>query len=371
MSTPPAPPSFRDPAALRELAADLARLSPGRPLTFMHVCGTHENAIARFGLRALLPPWLRVIAGPGCPVCVCPPAEIDRAVRLALVARATVATFGDMLPVPGRVSLAQARAQGADVRVVMGAAEAVELARAEPDREVVMFAVGFETTACTVAAALLAGPPPNFSVLSAHRLIPPALDALLRIEGLALDGFLLPGHVLTVTGTADYEAFVARSGRPAAAAGFEPLDILLGLRELARAACAGEARLANAYRRAVRTDGNPRAREAMAQAFTPADAAWRGLGTIPASGLAVAGPLREFDAAARFRLAPAAGAGPVAPAEDDAPGCQCGRVMVGLLDPVDCPLFAAGCTPDDPRGPCMVSQEGTCRSRYLYREAGG
>jgi hydrogenase expression/formation protein HypD len=240
--------------------------------------------------------------------------------------------------------------------------EAVTLARAHPDRQVVMLAVGFETTACTTAAAMLAGPPDNFSLISAHRLIPPALHALLGLEALRLDGFLLPGHVTTITGTADYEAFATASGLPAAVAGFEPVDILLALERLAALATQGRVAVTNAYARAVRPAGNPAARQAMADVFEPVDAPWRGLGVITASGLALRAGYRRHDALARFDLTLDA------TLPECLPGCRCGQVMVGLAEPEDCPLFDAACTPTAPRGPCMVSQEGTCRSRYVYRE---
>jgi len=360
MSDPFGP--FRDPERLRGLTERLHRLTSERPLTFMHVCGTHENAIGRFGIRSLLPPWLRVIAGPGCPVCVCPPAEIDAAVRLATDHSVILATFGDMLRVPGRISLAQARARGADVRVVRGVHDAVRLAVDHPERQVVMLAVGFETTACTTAAAVLAGPPGNFSMILAHRLIPPAMHALLGLPALRLDGFLLPGHATAVTGTVDYETFATVSGLPASVAGFEPVDILWGLERLATLAVHGEVEVANAYARAVRPAGNLRAQQATDKAFEPMDAAWRGLGVIPASGLALRAPYHKLDALARFGLT----LDPDLP--ECLPGCQCGSVMVGLTEPEVCPLFDKSCTPTSPRGPCMVSQEGTCHSRYVYRE---
>lgn len=354
--------NFRDPTLLASIMSRLARAAPTAPLTFMHVCGTHEHAIGRIGLRKLLPPGIRVVAGPGCPVCVCPPAEIDLAARLALEHDVTVATFGDMLHVPGRISLADAKAQGADIRVVRSVHDATELARQTPSREVAMLAIGFETTASTFAAAALAAPPANFSLLTALRCIPPALDALLALEGLSIDGFLLPGHVLTVAGTAAYEAFVGRSGIPAAVAGFEPVDVVWGLEQLVTQCARREARLVNAYARAVRPAGNTRAQELMEQAFETTDVPWRGLGTIPRSGLTLRAPWRALDARRRFGVVP----DPNVP--DSLPGCECGKVMVALKEPEECVLFGHACSPETPRGPCMVSAEGTCRSRYLYRE---
>jgi hydrogenase expression/formation protein HypD len=359
--------SYRDPALLARLAGRLSTLEPGRELVFMHVCGTHENAIAKNGLRGLLPPWLRVIAGPGCPVCVCPPADIDLAARLSLDHGAIVATYGDMMHVPGRLSLAEARARGGDVRVVYGAADAVRIAAENPDRATVLLAVGFETTACTTAAAVAADPPPGFSLLLSHRLIPPALRALLALE-IRTDGFLLPGHVLTVTGSQPYEPIAAESGLPMVVAGFEPVDILLGLLRLVEQALGeprARGRVVNSYPRAVRREGNARAVAAMEQVFEPADARWRGLGSIPASGLRLRPAYRGRDALERFPLTP----DPDLP--ESLPGCLCAQVMVGLKEPEECGLFGAGCDPDAPRGPCMVSFEGTCRNRYLYQEQEG
>lgn len=355
------PGRYTDPGAVRALADELRRLAPVRDLTFMHVCGTHENAIARHGLRRLLPPSVRVIAGPGCPVCVCPPTDIQMAVDLCGRPGVTVATFGDMLRVPGRVTLEQARAAGGSVEVILGPQDAVELARSHPERQVVLLAVGFETTACTVAAAVLADPPENLSFLVSHRLVPPALNALLGLPELGLDGFLLPGHVLTVTGLEPYHPFARRSGLPSVVAGFEPLDVLMGLQQLTALAAQGRAEAVNGYRRAVRDDGNAVARRAIERAFEVVDAPWRGLGVIPGSGLALRDP--ALDAVQRFGLTPDRDL------PDCLPGCRCGEVMVGRIDPVDCALFADVCTPADPRGPCMVSFEGTCRNRYLYREA--
>ncbi len=353
---------FRDPARLHGVAARLARAAGDRELRLMHVCGTHENAIARFGLRSLLPPGVRVIAGPGCPVCVCPPGDIELAATLALDRGVTLCTFGDMVPVPGRTSLQAARARGAGVRVVTGAADAVALARRAPEREVVFFAVGFETTACTTAAALLADPPANLSVLVSHRTIPAALEALVARPELRLDGFLLPGHVATVTGTEPYEALAGRVARPMVAAGFEPLDVMHGLAELVEAAVAGGGAVGNAYPRAVRAAGNPRARQMMDRVFAVVDAPWRGLGTIPASGLVLRDAFAAHDALRRLGVAP----DPALP--DSLPGCRCSDVMAGLIEPPECALFADTCTPEAPRGPCMVSFEGTCRNRYLYRD---
>lgn len=354
---------FRDPAAVRALSEAIARLDPGRLLRVMHVCGTHENAICQFGLRDLLPPWIKLVAGPGCPVCVCPAADIDMAVRLGLDHGAIVATFGDVVRVPARVTLLEVKARGGDSRVVYGIDDAIRIAEQNPGRQVVFFAVGFETTACTTAAALKRGLPDNFSVLTSHRLVPPALEALLASEGDALDGFILPGHVSAVAGLADYRQLAARTKIPMAVAGFEPVDLLLAVKELVeRIVEPGrhEQLVFNAYGRAVAEEGNPAARETMETVFEPCDSSWRGIGVIPASGYRVREQYAAHDAMRRF------GISPDPDIKDTHPGCRCGEVLLGHIEPEDCPLFRNGCNPDRPIGPCMVAFEGTCHARYRH-----
>jgi hydrogenase expression/formation protein HypD len=266
--------------------------------------------------------------------------------------------------VPAQGTLEQARAAGGRVEVVLGPAEAVALARRDPLREVVFFAVGFETTACTTAAALLDDPPPNFSALSVHRLIAPALEALLDLPDLALDGFLLPGHAATVTGPRSYAELPGH--RPCAIAGFEPVDILLGVLSLATQALGGVPAVDNQYPRAVRAEGNPLALGVLEQVLRPVDAAWRGLGVLPRSGLEPRAEFSAWDARVKFRQELAdldAGL------DGDPPGCRCAEVMTGRLEPEACPLFGAGCTPEAPLGACMVGSEGTCRTRWIWREA--
>ncbi|MBP7125089.1 hydrogenase formation protein HypD [Myxococcota bacterium] len=354
---------LRDPGRVRAMAEEVAALDPGRPVRLMHVCGTHENALCAAGIRDLLPGWLSLVAGPGCPVCVCPASEIDLAVRIASIPGVTLATFGDLVRVPARISLAQARTRGADVRVVYGVADAVALARAMPGRKVVFFAVGFETTACTTAAAIQASPPDNFLVLASHRLVPPALQALLELPGETPEGFLLPGHVITVTGLSAYRDLLSRRPIPMAVGGFEPLDILRAIREILVQIRRGHPDVVNAYSRAVREEGNRAAREAIKAVFEAVDAPWRGIGTIPGSGLRLRPPFRHLDAAEAFGLAPD-------PSVEDAPtGCRCGEVLLGRQDPEECPFFGSPCVPDDPMGPCMVAQEGTCAARYRHRRA--
>ncbi len=354
---------FRDPGLVKGLAEAIAKLDPGRKIRIMHVCGTHEHEIAHHGLRSLLPGWLEVIAGPGCPVCVCPVSELDLGAVLGLEHGVTVTSFGDLIRVPGRISLEEARSRGADVRVVTSVADAVDLARREPDREVVFMAVGFETTACTTAAAVLADPPPNFSLLTSHRTVPAALEALLSHPRLALDGFLLPGHVTTVDGFVAYEELSERLGLKTAIAGFEPADILSGLLAVVQRIVEDRPGVDNRYPRAVRREGNRAARRAMDMVFEPIDAPWRGLGVIPGSGLGLREPYHHLDAIRRYCLEPDRSL------DVPDPVCRCDEILLGLATPADCPLFGTGCTPEHPHGACMVSLEGTCAAWYRHPQA--
>jgi hydrogenase expression/formation protein HypD len=341
-------------------------LQAARPLKFMEVCGTHTMAIARFGLRAFLPPGVELVSGPGCPVCVTPDAYVDAAILCALDRGAVVATFGDMIRVPGAgMSLEQARAAGADVRVVYSPMEALEGASRDPDRPWIFLGIGFETTAPSVAATLLAARArgvENFSVLCGHKTVPQALHALLADEAVALDGFLCPGHVSVITGPEAYES-VAERGAPCVVAGFEPLDILHAMKMLIDQAGAGRARVEVQYTRAVRAGGNPKARRVMDEAFRPADARWRGLGVIPGSGLALREELASLDAERRFGVS--------ADGPDAESACRCGDVLRGAIRPPECPLFGTRCTPRDPRGPCMVSSEGSCAAAFRFERRGG
>jgi hydrogenase expression/formation protein HypD len=353
---------YRDPALAQELAARIRRLSR-TPARFMELCGTHTMALARHGLHAMLPPTVRLISGPGCPVCVTATEEIDRAVKLASTPGVVVATFGDLVRVPGsRSSLAAQRAEGAAVEVVYSPLDAVSLAAQRPEAQVVFLGIGFETTAPTVAAAILAAEHQglkNFSVLSAHKLLPPALGALLSGPDLGLSGFLCPGHVTTVIGTACYEPVAQERGLPCVVAGFEPVDVLASILMLVRQVEEGRSEVEIQYQRAVSPQGNPAAVALMNSFFQPVDAPWRGLGVIPASGLALRPEHAKWDAARRFDLE-------VPPAQDY-PGCRCGEVLRGLMSPPECQLFATACTLSSPVGPCMVSAEGTCAAWYRYR----
>jgi len=329
--------------AIRDLA--------DRNYSFMHICGTHEASIARTGLRSLLPPGLKIVMGPGCPVCITPQGEIDCALELA-GRDITLATYGDLLRVPG--SKGSLESCGGDVRVVQGVHKAVEIAR-NTTNDVVFISVGFETTAPTVAATLLGNPPENFSILSFHRLVPPAMAWLLSQGEAKLDGFLLPGHVCTVSGFADYEQFPV----PQVVAGFAPEDILLGLLMLLRQARSGEHRVENAYPRAVCREGNLKAKEVMYRVFEACDAEWRGFPVIPASGLRLRKEFEACDALKKYGLT-------IRHVEKHT-ACICDKVLRGIAQPTDCRLYGKGCTPRTPIGPCMVSHEGACRIWHMYR----
>ncbi len=326
----------------------------------MEVCGTHTMAISEFGIRRAVDQRLRLLSGPGCPVCVTAQEEIDTVVGLARRAELTLVTFGDMMRVPGsKSSLEQERAAGADVRVVYSPLDCVEWARTEPNRQFVFLGVGFETTAPTVAGALIKAWQiglDNFSLLSMFKLIPPALAAIARSSRVNVDGFILPGHVSTVIGTEPYQFLAERYRLPCCVVGFEPADILQGIVILLEQ-FKNHPQVAIQYRRTVRPNGNPTARRTMERVFQPCAANWRGIGLISRSGLKLRHEFSRFDAARRFRVRPARTRPTV---------CQCGDVMLGLITPQDCCLFGCTCTPETPVGPCMVSSEGACAAYYKY-----
>jgi hydrogenase expression/formation protein HypD len=357
---------FRDPARARAMADAIHRLlgEIGRPrVTLMHVCGSHEQAIAKYGLRAILPPSLEVIMGPGCPVCVTDTREVDEGVALARQG-VHIATYGDMLRVPGTVmSLADAQTEGAKIHVVYSADQAVDLARrlGEP---VVFFATGFETTAVATAAIVLKGLPPNLSILSAHKYILPAMEAVAAMPGLAVEGFVAAGHAATITGWNVFVPFVERHRLPVAVAGFEPLDILAALARLLELVRDRTPAVANVYPRCVTKDGNLRAQAALWEVFEPKPGRWRGIAEIPGGNLVLREPYADVDAQRRFAID--ASALSDAPRSALAEACICGRIMSGLASPIDCPLFGGACTPDRPVGACMVSTEGTCRIWHQY-----
>ncbi|MDY7076399.1 MAG: hydrogenase formation protein HypD [Chloroflexota bacterium] len=356
--------SFRDPTVARAVA-EAIRARSTRPARLMEFCGGHTHAILRFGIPDLLPPTIQLRSGPGCPVCVTATTDLDRAFALAQVPDVVLTTFGDMIRVPGsHSSLAQAKATGADVRVVYSPLDALHIARQNPDRPVIFLGVGFETTAPMVGSALLAAAADgleNFFVFSTHKLTPPATRAILDAGEVALDGIIGPGHVTTIIGSDGWRFLPDSYSIPVAIAGFEPLDILravLALVEMIEDGRPGVPDVANTYGRSVRPEGNVAARQSMELVFEVADAEWRGFGTIPASGLRLREAYARFDAARAFQVE-------VAPARE-LPGCRCGEILRGVLLPTECPLFAQVCTPQHPIGPCMVSAEGACAAYYQY-----
>jgi hydrogenase expression/formation protein HypD len=354
---------YRDTALAREILARIeAETAGSEPISLMEVCGTHTVAIGRHGLRRVMPENLRLLSGPGCPVCVTPGGYIDAAAGLAL-SGVTVATFGDMVRVPGgTTSLEDARAQGGRIVVTASVNGALDIARNESG-EVVFLAVGFETTAPTIAAAVLTAEREgltNFSVLVSHKLVPPALRLILDAPECSVSGFILPGHVSTVIGVEPYVFLANEFSVPGVVAGFELVDVLVAIESLVRMVRANEAAVKNAYTRVVRPEGNPAACAAIERVFEPADTGWRGIGRIPASGLAVREEYASYDAARRHGITIADAELPKA--------CACGSVLRGLIRPTDCPLFGGTCTPQKPVGPCMVSVEGACSVSHKYGE---
>jgi hydrogenase expression/formation protein HypD len=347
-------------AGLAEQVRAAARTLP-RPITLMEVCGTHTHAIAEAGLRRMLPPEVRLISGPGCPVCVTPVGYVDRAEALARLPGVIVCTFGDLVRVPSsHGSLDRARAAGAAIRIVYSPRDALAIARDNPSSTIVFLAVGFETTAPTIAAALAEAETlgvTNFLVLSGHKVMPPPMRALAGDPGVALDGFLLPGHVSVVAGWKSFAFLADEYGLPSVVVGFTPTDVLRGVLELIAQHAAGRAEVKNLYSRAVTADGNPAARALLERFFEPASVVWRGIGEIPGSGLALREDYRQRDA----ETIPVELPDPVEPA-----GCRCGEILKGTIDPPDCPLYGRTCTPDTAVGACMVSSEGTCAAWYRH-----
>ncbi len=345
-------------AKIRELASVAKR----DRLQFMEVCGTHTVAIFRYGIRDVIPANIRLLSGPGCPVCVTPNRSIDQFIAISRKPGVIAAVFGDMMRVPGtRSSLELEKARGADVRVVYSSLDALALARENPKNDVVFFAVGFETTAPTIAATLVAAAGAgvtNFYVLPANKLIPPAMAAVLDTEGLALDGLICPGHVSAIIGSRPYEFIPAKYGIGAVVTGFQSTDILQCVYMLLRQVVDGRPRVETQYSRLVTPEGNAAALGVMNRVFEPCDSAWRGLGVIPSSGLKLRPAFSKFDVLGRFEVE--------IPESREPEGCLCGEVLRGKKEPPDCPLFGRACTPVSPVGACMVTTEGTCQAYYRY-----
>jgi hydrogenase expression/formation protein HypD len=338
----------------RGLAAKIEKIAAGREIKIMHVCGTHEYSITKSGIRSLLPKNVRIVMGPGCPVCVTPQNEIDVLIKLAQDGK-TIYTYGDLLRVPGSYSSLYDTV--GDIHIVQSISQAVDAARKEPSKDAVFMAVGFETTAPTTAAVMLQDPPENFSVVTSHRLIPPAMKWLLEQGEAQIDGFLLPGHVCVIMGSHEYEEFHV----PQAIAGFEPVEILYGLYMIVKQIVEGRAVVENAYPRAVKPEGNVKAIGMMHEVFDVTDVTWRGFPVIPDSGLKLKPEFQKYDALHKYGLKLGESIA--------TKGCLCNEVLRGIRDPTDCKLFGKACTPIKPVGACMVSTEGACRIWYTYGRA--
>lgn len=354
----------RLPGAQKYLRA-IREMELPREIRLMEVCGTHTMAIAKAGLRQLLPPGIQLLSGPGCPVCVTPAGVMDEVLRLSEIPGLILTTYGDLMRVPGSVpgdDLQRRRAMGADVRWVYSPMDALDIARDNPERQVVFLGVGFETTAPGTALAVLEAKRRglgNFSLLCLLKRTEPALRTLIRRPDFRVDGFLCPGHVATIVGAEAFRFLPEEYGLPAVVSGFETGDLLAALYALLVQLRDGAPRLENEYTRAVRPGGNPAAQEMMAQALEPVADVWRGLGAIPESGLGLKAEFQDFDAARRFSFQPAD--------KEGISGCRCGEIICGQRRPQDCPLFGKGCQPEHPIGPCMVSSEGACAAAYQYQ----
>lgn len=346
---------YRNPELAQNVAEKIKSLAPkAGKIKICHVCGTHEWTITHYGLRSLLPESVEVIAGPGCPVCIVPASEIDEAVQLAQKG-VVVTCFGDVLRVPGiQLSLLEAKAAGADVRIVYATSDAVEMAKREPDKQFAFFAVGFETTAPSTAVEALGNPPKNLSFLVSHRLIPPAMELLLGVGDLQIDGFIAPGHVSAIIGTKPYELFPRVYRMPTVVAGFEPLDVLMAIYMIVKQQSNGTPKLENEYPRVVKPEGNPRALQIMDEAFKVTSGNWRGIGRLPDSALQLRESLSDYDARLKHNIH-------IEKGKDILLGCECHLVIIGKITPDQCPMFLKACTPEKPVGACMVSSEGTCR----------
>ncbi len=354
--------AFKDPKLARGLIDSIAKLAPAHDVTLMEVCGTHTVAIARNGIRNLMPETVHLASGPGCPVCVTSNRDIDAVIALSRVPGVTIATFGDMTRVPGSSSsLLKEQAAGRSVEICYSPLDALTLAKAHPERQIVFVGVGFETTTPLVAMAIKRAAAmglENFSVLGAHKNMPGALEQLVNDPSLKLDALILPGHVSTITGTAPFEFLAKRYGIPGVITGFEPVDVLQGIAMILRQLHEGRADIEIAYARGVMPQGNPVALAAIDEVFETCTATWRGLGDIPGSGYRIREKYAAFDALRRFQ--------PEIEPTVEPRGCRCGDVLRARMAPDECPLFRKVCSPENPVGPCMVSSEGSCAAYYRY-----
>jgi hydrogenase expression/formation protein HypD len=355
---------YRDPILVKGLLDRITEFTAGidEQVTIMEVCGSHTTAIGRFGLRNLLPSKIRLVSGPGCPVCVTSVEDVDTALYFAGQSKTVFATFGDMLRVPGSngASLQKLRAAGADIRVVLSAMDCIDLAEANRGKEIILMGIGFETTSPTIASVVRESQRKNiknFSVFSVHKVIPPAIKLLINDPALNIDGFLCPGHVSTMIGTRPYQSII-EADRAAVITGFEPADILEGIFIILKQIKEKKKTVAIQYKRGVKPEGNPRAMAILHSVFRDGPASWRGLGIIPHSGLFFRESFKDFDAMKRFDV-------PII-CSIEMEGCSCGDILRGMISPDQCPLFKSACTPQNPVGPCMVSSEGTCSVYYKY-----
>ncbi len=354
---------FRNKDIVRKLIKRIEGIAEGmRHVKLMEVCGTHTMAIARFGIRRLLPENVELISGPGCPVCVTPNHYLDHAIALSRLPEVIITTFGDMIRVPGSTSsLEREKAAGHQVRVVYSTLDALQIAEKNPDKQVVFLGVGFETTVPTIAASILMAKQKgieNYSVLCSHKTMPKPMEVLASGEEVLLDGFICPAHVTAIIGAGAYQFLADKYGKACAVSGFEPVDILQGISLMLEQIRRGTPRVDNQYSRVATWEGNREAQQIIGQVFEPCDAEWRGIGWIPGSGLQIRQEYSRYDAAHRFSVQ-------VEPTREN-PGCICGEVMKGVSKPFDCKLFGKVCTPENPVGACMVSSEGTCAAYYKY-----
>ena len=352
---------FRKKELILGVAAELKKISK-KEISIMEVCGGHTMAIHRFGLKSMLPANIRLLSGPGCPVCVSSQHFLDMAIAYSNITGVIVTTYGDLIRVPGSISsLEKEKAKGNDIRIIYSVLESLQIAKMNPEKKVIFLGIGFETTAPATAAAIIQVKKEkitNFFVLSAHKIMPPVMKALVK-EGVKIDGFIAPGHVTAITGTAIYSDLAKVHGLGVVVSGFEPADMMQSILMLVRQFQLGKPRVENQYHRVVHPGGNKIAMELLTKVFKPGDDLWRGLGVIPKSGLKIRETFSSFDAEKQFKVK--------LPVPVEPKGCICGLILRGLKTPNDCPLFAKKCTPSDPIGACMVSGEGTCATYYKYR----
>lgn len=356
---------FRDPKLAKTLAAEIAKSAEGLPeIKLMEVCGSHTMAIARYGIRKLLPENIKLISGPGCPVCVTANSYLDKAIALSRLPDVIITTFGDMMRVPGSTSsLEKERSKGSNIKIVYSTMDAINMAINNPDQQIIFLGVGFETTAPTIAASIIKASKLkllNYSVVCAHKTMPKPMEAIASGDKVDLKGFVCPAHVSTIIGSRPYEFLVNKYNKACVIAGFEPLDVLEAVNMLINQIRDGKPDVQIQYSRVTTIDGNPAALDIMNSVFDICDTEWRGLGIIPESGLKIKELYQQYDADLKFNVE-------VEPTQEEN-GCICGDVMQGISSPTDCPLFGSVCTPEDPVGACMVSSEGSCAASYKYEQ---